>query len=189
MRLEPPLLGLLLFAAPVAAAGDAVPRPLVVEVVWAEEPGPESVRDDLEREVSTRLRRAECFAAVSAPGDDDERPAEALGARISLSDYEEETRFLESIGDLHSPNRPPGAGRNTSTRVRARIRIESLGPDGVRLKERRIAPTVRYASRLDESSRDHAVDDFLDTVSLMVARHLCRPSAAKWARWIENARR
>ncbi len=169
---------------PAAAADTPLPYRLAVSVGWGQPVGPESLRDALETELVSELRRAACFEAILRRGAQAAETAE-LSLRLVLGGYREETEYDYSVHQGAAPD------LDTSQRARSLVEAEvesvvATVPQGAVVRERRHKQRASWRPLWQEDPRDAAQRQFVEELARSVRKFVCKGSADKWAGQIER---
>jgi hypothetical protein len=170
-------------------AGDRRPLPygLSVEVVAGQQAGPVSLREELARAVRDRLDAAGCFARIA--GESGEGAAEPdLIAELTVSGYEEELRFDQTLATLQDRDAPGTESASETAEVSGIIDLRVLTP-GTRslVRGKRLARHVVHAAMLGDS-RAEAVELWIGEVARATRSFLCAGSEGKWRTALERAK-
>jgi hypothetical protein len=185
-----PLWALCLLVGAGSLAAPPLPHTLGVEVVWGDERGAESLREELAIELVTGVRRARCFRAVCSGTCADEGGTQ-LRVRWIVDRLEETTEHDASLAQHHSPLGMPGAAPGVVARIRleGRMVIEALDPEALTLRDRavRLEPSHRPL-RLEEDARDAVRRELMAAAVQTTVGAMCGDSERKWARRIDQAK-
>ena len=172
--------------APAAVVADApLPYRLSVSVGWGQPVGPESLRDRLEAELVSELRRAACFGAVlrsNAPGAE----AASLSLSVLLDGYREETDYEYTVHQRGAPDLDTSRGALSRVEADVHSAITSV-PQASVVRERRFKHRANWRPLWQEDARDAAQREFVEGITRSVRKFACKGSAAKWAGQIERA--
>jgi hypothetical protein len=175
---------------PIASAlgADALPYRAGLQVVWADQRGPEVLRAEIERLTLEEMARNGCFAEVFAlqPGQD--ARGEVL-LRLSLYDLLEETEYDTSLYDRVAPDAPPDTQRQLTAVLSYRVRTEILAlPGEVPARVSRFRTEIRWRPRFaGEDARLTAREKAVEETARNARGVACRGSLSRLGRRIEAA--
>jgi hypothetical protein len=179
------LLAILCALAPaIAAKSGPLPYDLAVEVVYAQPPGSEILREELEWEVVKLLDESSCFRTVdrySAAMDSAE-----LLLTMSIGDLVIEQDYDISLAQRDSPRSSPEVKRRMASRVLADVELRIALPSGeAAIRTKRFRKNLSYSPRVDEDPRYEVRTMLIDRLSRAARAFLC--DNRKLRREVEHA--
>jgi hypothetical protein len=175
------------------ARAKAAPAPqrVALQVVYGENVGTESVREEIELRIIREIEHAGCFAAIERYETEDEgEPSEAdVLFRIILSGLQIREDWEESIATRTSPNRPPGdQADKVVTTIKLNVRFDVLLlPDAFTLRTRSYHHEESYRPTCSEDPRYEVRRMVIEEISRNARSFACKGSR-KLSREIERAR-
>lgn len=156
----------------IAAKGGPLPYDLAVEVEYAQPPGPEMLREELEWEVVKRLDGAGCVRSVERSSKAKE-DAELL-LTLSISDLVDEQDYYISLAQRDSPRSSPEVSRRMTASIRANVELRiSAMPEAVALRTRRFRKNVSYSPYSTEDPRHEAHMMLIDKLARAARVFVC----------------
>ena len=171
------------------SAADDTPLPyrLVVLAAYGEPLGPESLRDELERELAERLELDHCFESVVRSGADGATEADLI-VEVILDRYREDTHHDVTIATQKRPGEP-GSDLQWSAGIETvvHLQVRRVADRAVVKIKRKHASVTRHAQPA-EDTRFEARAKLLEGIVLDVRSYLCKVSPQKWEKQIRQAR-
>jgi hypothetical protein len=185
------ILAALLGTASTALAGgkQGSDYPLLVQVAYGREVGPESLREQLEREVVRRISDEQCFAAVDN-FDPEADPAQGgLLFRLVVQDVDDRTNWEVPLAYRERSGGMPDATQAQVTMLRAEIVLQLLTlPDFIPVRRNDFTTERGYRPQHEEDAKYEVRLLMLDHLAEEGRKFACKGSAKKLAREIERAR-
>jgi len=166
-----------------AAAGPAA-YDIRVELSFAQASGDEGMRDELELQLLSELRRASCFRSVvrAAPDDvDGDADWETLRLNIAVSEIFEETVYDTSIAQRADPMAPQELELLHTSRIYAIMRVSLEHPaSGVELRTKNLRGAGAHRPlTLGEDARHVALTEATIEAAQAVRRFACKGGAKR----------
>jgi hypothetical protein len=177
----------------VLAAQGPAPYDVHVELSFAEASGDEEMRDELELQLLSELRRAGCFRAVIrvVAGDAVEHAAEreTLRLNVAVSELLEETTYDTSIAERADPQAPQSLELLHTSRIQAVLQVSLEHPaSGHTLRARRLRGAGAHRPLLlGEDARLTALREATIEAAQEVRRFVCKGGAKRLAKEIAAA--
>jgi hypothetical protein len=175
----------------VAPAGGQEPSDysLMVQVAYGREVGPESLREQLEREIVRQISDKQCFAAVDN-FDPQEQPAQgALLFKLVVQDVEDRTNWEVPLAYRERSGAMPDTKQAQVTRLKAEIALQLLTlPDFVQVRRDDFATERGYRPQHGEDAKYEVRMIMLEHLAEEGRKFACKGSAKKLAREVERAR-
>jgi hypothetical protein len=174
---------LLAAAAPATARRDPPPAAaarLGLSVRFGETGGPETLREEIARELAAAIERAGCVARV-VPGAPVPAVPGAFSLEVVLHDLEELTEHDMSLYQRHAPEgEAPQQEQAQLARIRARVLLELRALEPARLVASRRLLRENVARPIyDEDAREQARLQFVDDVVRGAASFTCKSVRAR----------
>ena len=171
------------------SAAKEPPRPYRVMVLaaYGEPLGPESLRDDLERELVERLDGDRCFESVVRSTSDAAAEADLI-FEVILDRYLEETQYDVTIA---TQNRPGEQGSNLqwSAGIEAMVHLQvRRAADRAVVTMKRKRESVNRRAQPVEDTRFEARVTLVESIVHEVRSYVCKVSPGKWEKQIRQAR-
>ena len=170
-------------------AGDDAPRPyrLVVLAAYGEPLGPESLRDELERELAEMLDVDRCFESVVRSTSDAAKEADLI-VEVILDRYHEDTRHDVTIVTQQRSGEP-GSNLQWSAVIETVVHLQvRRASDRAVVKMKRKHEMVTRRAQPVEDTRFEARATLLEGIVRQVRSYLCKVSPEKWEKQIRQAR-
>jgi len=177
----------------VLAAQAPAPYDVHVELSFTEASGDEEMRDELELQLLSELRRAGCFRSVIrfVPGDAENRRAEsdALRLNVAVSELFEETTYDTSIAERADPQAPQDLELLHTSRIYAVMQVALEHPaSGLSLRAKRLRGAGAHRPlMLGEDARHRALLEATIEAAQEVRRFVCKGGAKRLAKEIAAA--
>jgi len=177
---------------PTVAAQEPAPYDVRVELSFARASGDEGMRDELELQLLSELRRTGCFRSIAKATDADPGPnGETLTLNIVVTELFEETTYDTSIAQRADPLAPDQLELLHTSRVIAVLSValeHSASGRALRSKRLRGAGAHRPRVRGDDA-RHAALRQATAEAALAVRRFVCKGGAKRLRKEIEAAPR
>lgn len=162
-----------------------LPYRLAVAVVWGASPGPESLRDEVARELIAGLRTAACFAAVDSSrttGDGTD-----LELQLMLADVASELDYAVPISARAGAE--PGVEQHVAARLEAVVALELLLlPERSVLRSKRWRQSVLGRASPGVDPKLEASRELVAALAREARLVACRGSREEWRRRIARTR-
>lgn len=165
-------------------AGGPAPYDLEVALDFAAASGDETMREELELQVLSELRRAACFRAINrvdAAGDEEDTPRDLLRLNISVTELFEETTYDTSIAERADPLAPQELELMHTSRIRAvmSVTLEHAASDR-ELRSRRLRGNGSHRPLIPgEDARLVALREATSEVAQSVRLFACKGGAKR----------
>jgi hypothetical protein len=175
------------------AAAARTPSPvgltLALDVRWGDETmGPESLREEVVRQVLRELDRSDCYASITRGDKPGGAPAD-LRYAVTLSDLEVTEHLDMSIAERTSPNQDPSEVQSALlATVEFDVQLElSTLPDELPLRSRSLRQTGSYRPQHSENAQEEARRMVIDDFARLATKFACKQTT-KLPQEIERAR-
>lgn len=179
----------LLVLAGAAAAAAPVPLTLALDVRWGDESmGPESLREEVVRQVLRELDRSGCYASITRGDKPDGKTADVLYG-VTLSNLEVIERWDMSIAERTSPNQDPSEVQGAllaTVEFDVALELTTL-PDELPLRSRSLRQNGSYRPLRNEDAQEEARRLVIDDLGRLATKFACKQTA-KLPKEIEQAR-
>ena len=179
----------LVVLAPVAGAAAPVDLTLALDVRWGDESmGPESLREEVARQLLRELDRAGCYAAVQR-GDKPGGEAADLQYAVTLSNLDVSERWDMSIAEQTSPNQDPSEVQSAVVAMvdfDVALALTTL-PDELPLRARSFRQNGSYRPLHNEDAQEEVRRLVIDELARDATKFACKQTA-KLPKEIERAR-
>ena len=179
----------LLALATLARAAAPVPLTLALDVRWGDESmGPESLREEVSRQVLRELDRSRCYAAVTRGDEPDGKDADVRYS-VTLSNLEVRESWDVSIAERTSPNQDPSEVQGAllaTVDFDVVLELRTL-PDELPLRSRAMRQNGSYRPQRSEDAQEEARRLVIDDLARLATKFACKQTA-KLPKEIEQAR-
>ena len=171
-----------------AIAADRLPFTVDVQMHLGAEPGSESLREALEREVLTELNARGCFRDFRPAADPEERPPAPLLLELTIAGVVEETRYEQSQAERMNPTDAVGTALGYVEVVEATIGVRlAVTSASTTLRQDAFRRTVaRRPMTMTENARERAREDFAREIARRARAFACKGSEARLEREIRS---
>jgi hypothetical protein len=160
------------FVPAIAAKSGPLPYDLAVEVVYAQPPGAEILREELEWEVVKLIDESSCFRTVDRYSTSLDS-AELL-LTMSIGELVTEQDYDISLGQRDSPRSSPEVKRRMASRVLADVELHiALAAKEAPIRTKRFRKNLSYSPRVDEDPRYEVRLMLIDRLSRAARDFLC----------------
>jgi len=170
------------------AASPPLPYRISIAAAYGDPLGPESLRDELERELVARLRKAECFLGVEAQTAETAHEADLI-VEVIIDRFDQGMHYDVSIATQHREDGDPDSKRQYSAGVEAVLYLQvRRAKDRALVKMERSNAGVSHHAEPGVDVRFEVYADLVDMVVRKTRSFLCKPSQKKWEKQIRQAR-
>jgi hypothetical protein len=185
------LLAALIGSGSIATAGgkQGSDYPLMVQVAYGREVGPESLREQLEREIVRQISDQQCFAAVDNFDPEEQPPQGALLFKLVVQDVDDRTNWEIPLAYRERSGAMPDTKQAQVTHLKASVALQLLTlPEFIPVRRNDFTSERGYRPQYGEDAKFEVRMLMLEHLAEEGRKFACKGSAKKLAREVERAR-